>query len=74
MTRTPRRANGPICVIASSHALTASPFKSAYVAAKHGVLGLVKTLALEGAQVCISATGRAGADRPRLDGGVEAVP
>ena len=35
--------------IASAHALAASPFKSAYVAAKHGVLGLVKTLALEGA-------------------------
>ena len=48
--------DGRICVIASAHALTASPFKSAYVAAKHGVLGLVKTLALEGAQVGISAT------------------
>ena len=35
--------------IASAHALVASPFKSAYVSAKHGVLGLVKTLALEGA-------------------------
>jgi 3-hydroxybutyrate dehydrogenase len=35
--------------IASVHGLVASPFKSAYVAAKHGVLGLVKTLALEGA-------------------------
>jgi 3-hydroxybutyrate dehydrogenase len=38
------------------HALTASPFKAGYVAAKHGVLGLVKTLALEGADVGISAT------------------
>ena len=36
-------------MIASAHALTASPFKAGYVAAKHGVLGLVKTLALEGA-------------------------
>ena len=36
-------------VIASAHALAASPYKAAYVAAKHGVLGLVKTLALEGA-------------------------
>ena len=45
-----------ICVIASAHALTASPFKAAYVSAKHGVLGLVKTLALEGADVGISAT------------------
>ncbi len=36
-------------VIASAHAVVASPFKAGYVAAKHGVLGLVKTLALEGA-------------------------
>jgi 3-hydroxybutyrate dehydrogenase len=47
---------GRICVIASAHALTASPFKAGYVAAKHGVLGLVKTLALEGAEVGIAAT------------------
>ena len=47
---------GRICVIASAHALTASPFKAGYVAAKHGVLGLVKTLALEGAEVGITAT------------------
>ena len=47
---------GRICVIASAHALTASPFKAGYVAAKHGVLGLVKTLALEGADVGITAT------------------
>ena len=32
------------------HGLVASPYKAAYVAAKHGVLGLVKTLALEGAE------------------------
>jgi 3-hydroxybutyrate dehydrogenase len=49
-------AEGRICVIASAHALAASPFKAGYVAAKHGVLGLVKTLALEGAPVGISAT------------------
>jgi 3-hydroxybutyrate dehydrogenase len=48
--------DGRICVIASAHALIASPFKAGYVAAKHGVLGLVKTLALEGAPVGISAT------------------
>ena len=36
--------------IASAHGLVASPFKAAYVAAKHGVIGLVRTLALEGAQ------------------------
>ncbi len=42
--------------IASAHALAASPFKSAYVSAKHGLLGLVKTLALEGAGDGITAT------------------
>jgi 3-hydroxybutyrate dehydrogenase len=41
---------GRIVNIASAHALVASPFKSAYVAAKHGVLGLTKTVALEGAE------------------------
>jgi 3-hydroxybutyrate dehydrogenase len=40
---------GRIINIASAHAHVASPFKSAYVAAKHGVLGLTKTVALEGA-------------------------
>ena len=48
--------DGRVCVMASAHALTASPSKSGYVAAKHGVLGLVKTLALEGADVGIAAT------------------
>ncbi len=43
------RAYGRIINIASAHALVASPFKSAYVAAKHGVLGLTKAVALEGA-------------------------
>lgn len=38
---------GRIVNVASAHGLTASPFKSAYVAAKHGVVGLVKTVALE---------------------------
>jgi 3-hydroxybutyrate dehydrogenase len=42
--------------IASAHGLVASPFKSAYVAAKHGVIGLVKTIALEGAEDGILAT------------------
>lgn len=51
-----RSGDGRICVIASAHALSASPFKAGYVAAKHGVLGLVKTLALEGAEAGIAAT------------------
>ena len=38
---------GRIINVASAHSLTASPFKSAYVAAKHGLDGLTKTLALE---------------------------
>ena len=38
---------GRIVNIASAHGLTASPYKSAYVAAKHGVVGLTKTVALE---------------------------
>lgn len=42
--------DGRFIAIASVHGLVASPYKAAYVAAKHGVVGLVKTLALEGAQ------------------------
>jgi len=41
------RKRGRIVNIASAHALVASPYKSAYVAAKHGVAGLTKTVALE---------------------------
>ena len=41
------KKHGRIINIASAHALVASPFKSAYVAAKHGILGLTKTAALE---------------------------
>ena len=48
--------NGRIVVVASVHGLVASPFKAGYVSAKHGVLGLVKTLALEGAPVGIRAS------------------
>jgi 3-hydroxybutyrate dehydrogenase len=44
------RGWGRIVNVASAHALVASPFKSAYVAAKHGVLGLTKVTALEGAE------------------------
>lgn len=41
---------GRIINTASAHALVASPYKSAYVAAKHGIAGLTKTIALEGAE------------------------
>ena len=41
------RKSGRILNIASAHSLTASPFKSAYVTAKHGLAGLTKTVALE---------------------------
>src|SRR5438874_3309391 len=41
---------GRIINVASAHSLVASPFKSAYVAAKHGVLGLTKTVGLEAAR------------------------
>jgi 3-hydroxybutyrate dehydrogenase len=48
--------DGRFCVIGSAHSIVASPFKAGYVAAKHGVLGLVKTIALEGAEAGISAS------------------
>src|ERR671925_140546 len=41
---------GRIINIASAHGLVASPFKSAYVAAKHGIVGLTKVVALETAE------------------------
>jgi 3-hydroxybutyrate dehydrogenase len=47
---------GRYVAIASAHGLVASPYKAAYVAAKHGVLGLIKTLALEGAEQGVLAT------------------
>ncbi|WP_224823645.1 3-hydroxybutyrate dehydrogenase [Cognatishimia sp. MH4019] len=46
---------GRVINIASAHGLTASPYKSAYVAAKHGVVGLTKVTALETAQEPITA-------------------
>ena len=45
-----QRGWGRIINIASAHGLIASPFKAAYVAAKHGVVGLTKVTALEGAE------------------------
>ena len=51
-----RRAGwGRVINISSAHGLTASPYKSAYIAAKHGVVGLTKTTALETAQEPITA-------------------
>lgn len=46
---------GRIINIASAHGLVASEFKSAYVAAKHGIIGFTKVLALEGAPLGITA-------------------
>jgi 3-hydroxybutyrate dehydrogenase len=46
---------GRIINVASAHGLVASPFKSAYVAAKHGLIGLTKTVALETAEYGITA-------------------
>jgi 3-hydroxybutyrate dehydrogenase len=46
---------GRVINIASAHGLTASPYKSAYVAAKHGIVGLTKVTALETAQEPITA-------------------
>jgi 3-hydroxybutyrate dehydrogenase len=44
------RGWGRIINVASVHGLVASPYKSAYIAAKHGVIGLTKTVALEAAE------------------------
>lgn len=49
-----KKGAGTIINIASAHALIASPFKSAYVSAKHGVAGLTKTVALEVAELGIT--------------------
>jgi len=48
--------DGRFLAVASVHGLVGSPFKAGYVAAKHGLLGLVKVLALEGAERGISAS------------------
>jgi 3-hydroxybutyrate dehydrogenase len=48
------RGWGRIVNIASAHGLVASPFKSAYVAAKHGIVGLTKSVALETARLPIT--------------------
>ena len=46
---------GRVVNIASAHGLTASPYKAAYVAAKHGIVGMTKTVALETAREPITA-------------------
>ena len=48
------RKAGRIINMASAHSLTASPFKAAYVAAKHGLAGLTKTVALELAETGVT--------------------
>ncbi|WJR75879.1 3-hydroxybutyrate dehydrogenase [Bradyrhizobium sp. NP1] len=49
-----KRNWGRIINIASTHGLVASPEKSAYVAAKHGVVGFTKSVALETAKTCVT--------------------
>lgn len=49
------RGYGRVINIASAHGLIASPFKAAYVAAKHGMIGLTKVVALEGAEYGVTA-------------------
>ncbi|MEX2535536.1 MAG: 3-hydroxybutyrate dehydrogenase [Trueperaceae bacterium] len=49
-----RSGNGRILNIGSAHSLTASPFKAAYVTAKHGLLGLMKVACLEGGELGIT--------------------
>jgi 3-hydroxybutyrate dehydrogenase len=54
LPRMKQRKWGRIINVASAHALVASPYKSAYVAAKHGIAGLTKTVALEVAELGIT--------------------
>jgi 3-hydroxybutyrate dehydrogenase len=49
-----RKGFGRVVNIASAHALVASPYKSAYVAAKHGIAGFTKTVALEVAEAGVT--------------------
>ncbi len=66
---------GRVINIASAHALVASPFKSAYVAAKHGIAGLTKTVALEVAEnnITCNAICPGYVHTPLVDGQIEAT-
>lgn len=66
---------GRVINIASAHAVVASPFKSAYVAAKHGVAGLTKVAALEVAQhgVTVNAISPGYVHTPLVDGQIEST-
>jgi len=55
MKQMKERKWGRLVFTASAHALVASPYKAAYVAAKHGIAGLTKVLALEGAEHGVTA-------------------
>jgi 3-hydroxybutyrate dehydrogenase len=70
-----REGFGRIVNIASVHALVASPNKSAYVAAKHGLLGLTRTVALEGASrgVTVNAICPSYVQTPLVDGQLRAL-
>lgn len=50
-----RSGNGRLVYMGSAHSLAASPFKGAYVTAKHGLVGLARVAALEGGQYGITA-------------------
>ena len=64
---------GRIINIASAHGLVASPYKSAYVAAKHGIVGLTKTLGLELAEdnITVNAICPGYVHTPLVDGQIE---
>ncbi len=64
---------GRIVNVASAHALRASPFKAAYVAAKHGIAGLTKTVALETAEhgITVNAIAPGYVETPLVTGQVE---
>lgn len=63
---------GRVINVASAHALRASPFKAAYVAAKHGIAGLTKTVALETAEqnITVNAIAPGYVDTPLVAGQV----